>query len=834
MLGRLALFAVLASIGCIGVMAQQPVSIINGDPLSCFAMSGAAASNLGIVAVQGQPFARAWHIKTPNNSANPWDIRIRCFNTLPVNKGDTILARFWMRTVVSGARPGMTTFVVEKGKDPYTKSVQWTVAAGAAWKLAEMPFTMLETYSSTGAEGYNLSFWVTFDPQEIEIGGLAVLNYGPGFPCDKLGLTAPPYDGHEPNAAWRAAAAERVERIRKADIAVVVRDDNGAPLANAAVRVRMKRHAFGFGSAVAGQGLMDGSADGARYRDMIPQLFNKVVLENDLKWPSWERSREPARFALDWLPAHGISEVRGHNIIWPGKSYLPADVAAMLSGPPDALRKRINDHIAEIVAWTRGKVTEWDVLNEPYSNKDVQSVLGDAEMAEWSKRAREADPAVKLYINDYDTVEDGGFNFAHQDGYYNIIRGILAHGGPLDGIGLQSHFSGNLTPPETVLAILDRFAAFGKELEVTEFDVTTADEQVQADFTRDFMTACFSHPSITGFLMWGFWEGRHWRPEAAMFRRDWSIKPNGTVWKDLIFTQWWTDIRGVTGADGVFRARGFLGDYDVEAGVGGQVKTVPLKVQRGKINYASFGNHAPVKISSSGIVNAASGAAGALAPGEIVTIYGAGFGSRQLALSAYDSAGLLATAAGDTRVLFDGVAAPVVHSVDGQVSAIVPYAVAGGANVAVEYQGTTSNTIAMPAAAAAPGLFTLDYSGKGQAVAVNVNDDGSLVLNSPARPARKGGGFVTVFLTGAGQTTPAGIDGKLPSYPGNPVPVQPVSILVGGVESKAPDNWHGMVFPGVLQVNLRIPVSAPSGSAVPLLAISGATPSQPGVTIAVQ
>jgi len=826
-------YLILVLMGCGTLAAQQPVSIINGDPLSCFSMSGAAALNLTIVNVQGQPFSRAWHIKTPNNSANPWDIRIRCFNTLPASKGDTILARFWMRTLVSGARPGMTTLVVEKGRDPYTKSVQWTVSTGAEWKLAEIPFTMLETYSGTGSDGYNISFWVTFEPQEIEIGGLAVLNYGPNFPYGKLGLTAWPYEGREPNAAWRAAAAERIERIRKADIVVLVRDETGGPLANAQVRVRMKRQAFGFGSAVAGQGLMDGSADGIRYRELIPQLFNKVVLENDLKWPNWETSREPARFALDWLPAHGITDVRGHNVIWPGQSHLPSDVVKLLSGPPDVLRKRINDHIAEIMAWTRGKVTEWDVLNEPYSNKDVQAVLGDAEMAAWFKKAREADPGVKLYINDYDIVEDGGFNFAHQDAYYNIIKGILDRGGPLDGIGLQSHFSGNLTSPERVLAILDRFAAFGKELEVTEFDVTVGDEQVQADFTRDFMTACFSHPSATGFLMWGFWEGRHWRPQAAMIRRDWSIKPNGEVWKDLIFNQWWTDVRGVTGTDGVFRVRGFLGDYDVEATVGGQMKTVPLKVVRGSPNYALFGKQTAGKVTAAGIVNAASYSGTAVAPGEMVTIYGAGFGPRQLSLSGYDPDGVLATVAGDTRVLFDGLAAPVVHSLEGQVSAIVPYSVAGSTSISVEYQGAASNPVSLPVAASAPGLFTLDYSGKGQAVALNVNDDGSMVLNSAAHPAQKGR-FITIFLTGAGQTNPRGIDGKLPAYPGNPVPVQPVSVVIGGVESRAADNWQGMVFPGVLQLNVRIPPNAPSGLAVALTASVGSASSQPGVTLSIQ
>ena len=79
---------------------------------------------------------------------------------------------------------------------------------------------------------------------------------------------------------------------------------------------------------------------------------------------------------------------------------------------------------------------------------------------------------------------------------------------------------------------------------------------MQADYARDFLTICFSHPAIRGFLMWGFWEGAHYKPIAAMIRRDWSTKPNYTVWNDLLYNRWWTDERGTTGPDDVWRTRG--------------------------------------------------------------------------------------------------------------------------------------------------------------------------------------------------------------------------------------------------------------------------------------
>ena len=159
----------------------------------------------------------------------------------------------------------------------------------------------------------------------------------------------------------------------------------------------MNRHAFGFGTAVAGDILQSPGADGQNYRSALKKLFNKAVTENVLKWPPFESwGRAQADYMLPWFAANGFSMVRGHNVIWPSATYLPADVQNMLKANPvdaNALRARVNKHIADVMAYSKGKVTEWDILNEPYTNKDLQAVLGDAEMTSWFRQARAADPA---------------------------------------------------------------------------------------------------------------------------------------------------------------------------------------------------------------------------------------------------------------------------------------------------------------------------------------------------------------------------------------------------------------------------------------------------------
>jgi len=115
---------------------------------------------------------------------------------------------------------------------------------------------------------------------------------------------------------------------------------------------------------------------------------------------------------------------------------------------------------------------------------------------------------------------------------------LLDQGAPLSGIGIQSHFDWELPAPVAVLKGLDRFALLGRDIEITEHDINVTDEQLQADYTRDYLTLAFSHPAVIGLLSWGFWQGQHWRPDAAYFRKDWSIKPAGRVWIDLVMHKW--------------------------------------------------------------------------------------------------------------------------------------------------------------------------------------------------------------------------------------------------------------------------------------------------------
>jgi GH35 family endo-1,4-beta-xylanase len=396
-----------------------------------------------------------------------------------------------------------------------------------------------------------------------------------------LPVTALGYPGMEDGAAWRKAAAERIEQIRKADLTVIVKDPTGRLLADANVRLHQTRQAFGLGTCVNPVHLA-GASD-ARYPQVLTVLFNVATLENNLKWVPLAGDWGPAftiqgaKDAIAWLREHGL-DVRGHVLIWPGWRNLPRALRAH-ERDPGYLRIATMQRIRAVMTEVKGTVIHWDVVNEPFDNHDLIDILGDDILVDWFKAARAADPGAKLYINDYAILSGGGGDSPHRDFYEKTIRSLEDKEAPLDGIGLQGHFGAALTAPEEMLAILDRFAKLGKTIWITEYDLDIPDEELAGRFTRDFYTAMFSHPAVGGIVMWGFWDGAHWKHNAPLYRRDWSLKPAGEAFRELALRSWRTDEAGRTDAAGRFARRAFLGQYDVEATFAGKTRAAKVRLE---------------------------------------------------------------------------------------------------------------------------------------------------------------------------------------------------------------------------------------------------------------
>lgn len=236
------------------------------------------------------------------------------------------------------------------------------------------------------------------------------------------------------------------------------------------------------------------------------------------------------------------------------------------------------------------------------------------------------------------------------------------------------------------------------------------------------------------------------------------------------------------------------------------------------------------------VASAASGNGVSISPGEIVNIFGAGGLGPATPVSAAPANGSYPKQLAGTTVSFNGTPAVVFYTSPTQVSAIVPYSmpIGGAANVTVSFGGQSYTTAdAFPITAANTGVFTANSTGIGQVAALNQNN----TINSPSTPAPEGT-IVSLYVTGEGLTSPAGVDGKVTAKP-YPMPVMGVSVTMNG--QNAPVTYAGEapgLVAGVMQVNALIPpnlLSAPTTLpvAVPVVVTVGVVASQANATLSV-
>jgi uncharacterized protein (TIGR03437 family) len=262
------------------------------------------------------------------------------------------------------------------------------------------------------------------------------------------------------------------------------------------------------------------------------------------------------------------------------------------------------------------------------------------------------------------------------------------------------------------------------------------------------------------------------------------------------------------------------------------------------------GNSAGVAVSVAsvpviyGIFSAASYASTTVSPGELITIFGSNIGPTTAATMATTN-GYVDTSLSNVTLTIDGQNAPLLYVSANQVSAQVPYeCTIGAGKVVVLTNGTNpaANTN-VTIADTAPGIFTADGSGEGEAAAVNTSaSTGAVTLNSTTAPAHIGD-TVSLYLTGEGNYNPSLLTGAVNTNTGfiipislSPLPqISPTpTVQIGGVDASAGVSYAGVVpgsIIGVLQINVAVPTGSTTGAAVPVAVSIGGNSTQSKVTI---
>jgi uncharacterized protein (TIGR03437 family) len=284
-------------------------------------------------------------------------------------------------------------------------------------------------------------------------------------------------------------------------------------------------------------------------------------------------------------------------------------------------------------------------------------------------------------------------------------------------------------------------------------------------------------------------------------------------------------------------SRGYTGDGG--SAVAGQLDApAALAVaSNGNVYVADSANNAirllifgGYQLSIAAAVNAASNLVGPVSGGEVVVFYGAGMAPANLAVNSVGSSGTYPTALNGVTVYFGSYQAPILYVSAAQVAVVVPFEVGSGTTeVSIQYQNQFSSGFPVTIAQSTPGIFTVDEYGTGQAAAIN-DENNTFSYNSASHPANAGD-YIELYVTGAGQTSPAGVDGQ--PYAGPAACVLPVKVTIGGV-SESPQYCGGVPgqIAGLTQINVPVPTGLTAGP-VPVTVTVGGVSAQSGVTVAV-
>lgn len=275
-------------------------------------------------------------------------------------------------------------------------------------------------------------------------------------------------------------------------------------------------------------------------RTEAARQFNMLVAENEMKMDALQPSKGTFSFGsadqLVTLAKNNKMAVRGHCLVW--HTQQPAWVSSDgKKNDKNWTREEALDimktHITNVMKHFKGKVTEWDVVNECLdddqsiirSNPDGyklrptvwQLAIGDDYIDSAFVYARRADPTALLYLNDYDVEMQGK---AKAVAYYNLVKRLQSRNIPLDGVGLQCHFSIGDVDSVKLEKTIRRFGEAGLKCIITELDMgipstTTANLEEQARNYRVITDIVLNNDNCPSMLIWGIKDNDSWRENSS-------------------------------------------------------------------------------------------------------------------------------------------------------------------------------------------------------------------------------------------------------------------------------------------------------------------------------
>lgn len=288
------------------------------------------------------------------------------------------------------------------------------------------------------------------------------------------------------------------------------------------------------------------------FEEIHKTQFNVVVAENEMKFDATEPSENKFNYTkgdkmVEYAQANGI-RVRGHALAW--HSQVPGWVNNY-SGQKEKLLSVLKNHIDSVVGHWKGKVAEWDVVNEAINddyNHDWRSTgsvwyegIGPEFLDSAFVWAHAADPDAELCYNDY--AVEWGINEGSKAGFVlEQVKRWKANGIPITCVGTQTHIEiAHETTPQNVRAFAKALAELGVTLNITELDIgfpngsasslSDADYAKQGHLYRQFMDVFLEEPNMGEFVIWGLTDAHSWldaqqgKTQGLLYDKQYKPKP---------------------------------------------------------------------------------------------------------------------------------------------------------------------------------------------------------------------------------------------------------------------------------------------------------------------
>lgn len=432
-------------------------------------------------------------------------------------------------------------------------------------------------------------------------------------------ISSTEYIGAEQGTLWREEALKRIEKYRKSDTNIIVKNQNGNIIENASVNIIMNTNDFKFGTAIR----MVEDTGINKYDGITRNLFNAIGSENGFKWSLLNQNGTDIPNDVIKYAEENDMYIRGHCLwldrAWGDTSSLVGDLDNPVEGTMAYIYTQYNNgnitdklgnemvenlrldfeemvlnHIEEEVS-EFSEVAEWDVTNEVIAKQYFKYYLYDKALLHDSKfattigkyvsnytdneqyyqflakcydKAKEVSQSSKLVFND-DKI-NGDFNFSQITDTIRIISNIKKYTNNIDALGVQYHVRNNYqyTPQSYYNQINNVLQQTGiEEAVVTEYDnyisskknnYTEEEREEKANYLRDTLIACYSNQNISGFYFWVYNSGT-----GSFVEEEWE------VYEELM-EEWLNDKQsGTTNASGTYSTRAYNGEYTATVEING-------------------------------------------------------------------------------------------------------------------------------------------------------------------------------------------------------------------------------------------------------------------------